>query len=186
MSGPLQHFEDAAHDLIAPLDRLIRIGIGADGDDLGHIAGRRQFALQQLRRMRLHEQLRFEIEARRQAEIGVRRPGETIDAAVLAAAIGIDRAVEGNVGGIVAGDDLPRRVDRHRRPERRQILDAQPTVIEGDAGQRLEASGAVGDRAAAAPPITIDGCPRLARRRGGQQCRRALQSGHTTHQNTRS
>ena len=96
----------------APLDRLIGIGVGADRDGARHVAGRRQFALQQFRRIGLREQLGFEIEARRQAEIGVGRPREAIDAAMLAAAIGIDRAVEGNVGRVVAGDDGARR--RHR------------------------------------------------------------------------
>ena len=44
--------------------------------------------------IRLRKDLCFEIQPRRQAEIGVGRPREAIDAAVLAAAIGIDRAVE--------------------------------------------------------------------------------------------
>ena len=90
----LQHLEDAAHDLVLLLDRLIRIGIGADRDGARRIARCRQFTLQQGRRLRLHEQLGFEIEPRRQAEIGMGRPREAIDAAMLAAAIRIDRAVE--------------------------------------------------------------------------------------------
>ncbi len=143
MAGALQHFEDAPHDLIAPLDRLIGIGIGADGDDLRHVARRRQFALQQFRRVRLHEQFGFEIEPRRQAEIGVRRPREAIDAAVLAAAIGIDRTVERNVGRVVAGDDLAGGVDRHRGLERRQFVERLPAVVEGDARQRLETAGRI-------------------------------------------
>ena len=145
-----------AHDLIAPLDRLIRIGIGADGDDFRHVARRRQFALQQFRRVRLHEQLRFEIEPRRQPEIGVGRPRETIDAAVLAAAIRIDRTVEGNVRRIVAGDDLARRIDRHRGLERRQFLQALPAVVEGDARQRLVTAGRIRHGAAAAAALAVD------------------------------
>ena len=181
MAGALQHFEDAAHDLVAPLDRLIRIGIGADGDDLRHVARRRQFALQQFRRVRLHEQLRFEIEPRRQPEIGVGRPRETIDAAVLAAAIGIDRAIEGNVRRIVAGDDLAGGVDRHAGLERRQFLELLPAVVEGDARQRLVTPGRVRMRAAAAAALAVDGGSRLARRRGGQRRRRAFQCGRSAH-----
>ena len=37
----------------------------------------------------------------------MRRPGETVDAAVLATAIGVDRPVERDVGRRVAGDDGP-------------------------------------------------------------------------------
>ena len=145
-----------AHDPVAPLDRLIGIGVGADRDDARLVAGRRQFALQQLRRVRLHEQLGFEIEPGRQAEIGVGRPREAIDAAVLAAAIGIDRAVEGDVRRIVAGDDLARRVDRHRGLERRQFVEALPAVVEGDARERLVAAGGIRQRAAAAPALAVD------------------------------
>ena len=79
----------------APFDRLIGIGVGADRDGASAHSPGRQFALQQLRRLRLDEQLRFEIEPGRKPEIGVGRSREAIDAAVLAAAIGIDRAVEG-------------------------------------------------------------------------------------------
>ncbi len=38
-------------------------------------------------------------------EVQVERPREAVDAAMLAAAVGIDRAVEGNVGRFVASDD---------------------------------------------------------------------------------
>src|SRR6185312_1864457 len=156
MAGTLQHFEDAAHHLIFALDRLVRVGVGADGDDLRLVGGRGQFLLQQFRRLRLHEQLRLEIEARRQAEIGVRRPRETVDAAVLAAAIGIDRPVEADVGTVVAGDDLARRVRLHDRLERRQIVERAPAVVEGDARVRLEAPHGVRLRAAAAAALMLD------------------------------
>ncbi len=178
MAGALENFEDAPHDLIAPLDRLIGIGIGADGNDFRHVVRRRQFAFEQFGRVGLHEQLGFEIEPRRQAEISVRRPREAIDAAVLAAAIRIDRAIEGNVGRIVAGDDLAGGVDRHRGLKRRQLVQALPAVIESDAGQRLETPGRVRHGAAAAAALAIDGGSQFARRRGGQQrCRRATQRG---------
>src|SRR5262249_7578363 len=67
---------------------------------------------------------------------GVGRPREAIDAAVLAAAIGIDRAVEGNVGGIVAGDDLGGGIVGHGGFERGQFLETLPAVIEGDGRER--------------------------------------------------
>ena len=144
------------HDLILALDRLIRIGVGADRDGARLIVRRRQFLLQQRRRVRLHEQLGFEIEPGRQPEIGVGRPREAIDAAMLAAAIGIDRAVEGDVGRLVAGDDLARGVDRHGGLERRQLFEALPAVVEGDPRDRLVAAGGIRQRAAAAPAVTGD------------------------------
>ena len=44
MAGALEHFQDPPHHLIAALDRLIRIGIGADRDGARLIAGRRELA----------------------------------------------------------------------------------------------------------------------------------------------
>ena len=177
MTGALQHFENTPHDLVAPLDRLVRIGIGADRDDLRLVAGRRQFALEELGRIRLHEQLRFEIEPRRQPEIGVGRSRETIDAAVLAPAIRIDRTIEGNVRRVVAGDDLAGGIRRHAGLKRRQFFQALPAVVESDARQRLVTAGRIRHRAAAATTFAVDKTSRLARRRGGQRRRRASQSG---------
>src|SRR5438132_1595481 len=145
-----EHFENAAHDLVTAVDRLVRIGVGADRNRARLIVWRGKLALEQFRRLRLHEQLGFEIEPRREPEIGVGRSRETIDAAVLAAAIGIDRTIEADIGRIVAGDDLARRIDRHARGERRQILETLPAVVEADAGLRLVAPGRVRQRAAAA------------------------------------
>ena len=84
------------------------------------IAGLGQLGAQQLRRVGLGEQLRLEIEPGRQIVKGVGRPGEAIDAAMLAAAIGVDRAVEADVGRAVAGDDRPGLLDRDRGAQRRQ------------------------------------------------------------------
>ena len=157
MAGAVEHFEDAAHHLVFALDRLIGIGIGADGDDARLVAGRRQFLFQKVGGFRLDEQLGFEIETGRQTEIGMRRPREAVNAAVLAAAIGIDRAVEADVGRLVAGDDLARCIDRYLRLESRQFVEASPAIVEGDAGERLVTAGGVGLRAAAAPPLELDG-----------------------------
>jgi hypothetical protein len=40
MIGAIQHFEDAPHHLVATLDRLIRIGVGADRHHPRLVAGR--------------------------------------------------------------------------------------------------------------------------------------------------
>src|SRR5262245_43532693 len=97
-----QDFEYLACDSIAPLNRLIGIGIGAQCDGPRHIAWLRKFGTQQFRSIGLYEKLALEIEAGRKAHIGVARPRIAVDAAVLAATIGVDRAVEGYVGRFVA------------------------------------------------------------------------------------
>ena len=154
----------------SPLDRLVGIGVGADRDGPRLVAGLGQLLLQQLRRVRLDEQLRFEIEPGRQPHVGVRRPGEAVGAAVLAAAIGVDRAVEGDVGRLVAGDDLARPLDLHLGLERRQLLERAPAVVEGldDLAARsgLRCWSARRGRAADRP-----GYPALSARQAGARAR---------------
>ena len=60
------------------------------------------------RRSGFAKSLRLEVEARRQVEVRVRRPREAVDAAVLAALVGIDRLVERDVRRIVVRDDRAR------------------------------------------------------------------------------
>src|SRR5882757_7427588 len=112
----------------------------------------------------------------------MRRPCEAIDATVLATAIGIDRAVEADVGGLVAGDHLARGVDADRGLERRQLLKALPAVVEDDARLGLIATAGVGLRAPASPALLVDGDRQLreirrrTRRLGGRRDRRVLES----------
>src|SRR3546814_6696108 len=80
----------------------------------------RKLLFQQLRRGWLGEQLRLEINAGRQVVIGMGRPCKAVDAAMLAAAIGVDRAIETDVGRIVEGDDRARPFHRDAGPERRR------------------------------------------------------------------
>jgi hypothetical protein len=91
-----QHLDDAARDAILALDRLIRIGVRADRDRLAAITRRCELALQQLRRVLLVEELRLEIEARREIHVGVRRTGITVvtDHAVRNEVAGPGRDVE--------------------------------------------------------------------------------------------
>ena len=72
----------------------------------------------------------LEIEPGGEAHIGVGRPGVAIEAAVLAAAIGVDRAVERDVGRLVAGDDRPGLLPGHLGRERLGRLVARPAVVE--------------------------------------------------------
>src|SRR3546814_8998285 len=84
------------------------------------------------------------------------RPRKAVDAAMLAAAIGIDRAVEGNVGRLVPGDDVPRAVFMQHGLQRRGLFQVVPAVIFGLARFAVVATAHTGDRAAAAPGIRID------------------------------
>src|ERR1700751_1850792 len=107
----------------------------------------------------------------------MRRPGEAVDASVLATPVRIDRTVEADIGRIVAGDDLARGIDRNRGLERRKFLKALPAVVKGNAGFGLEAAAGIRMRAAATPPFAIDrdrqlGKGRRTRRGGGRRDRR--------------
>ena len=84
------------------------------------------------------------------------RPGEAVDAAVLAAPIRIDRAIEADVGRVVAGNDLARGIERDGGLERRQFIERLPAIVERDARFGLEAAAVVGLRAAAAPALPFD------------------------------
>src|SRR6266853_754451 len=82
--------------------------------------------------------------------IGVGRARKTIDAAVLAAAIGVDRAVETNIGRGIARDDRARAVDDERGGKgRRRLVSAAPTVVEGNTLLRLEPADRIAESAAA-------------------------------------
>jgi hypothetical protein len=151
-----QHFEYAACEFPFALDRLIGVGVRAHRDRARRVVRSRQFFAEQFRRVRLHEQLRLEIEARRHAVIGVRRPREAIDAAVLAAAIGIDRAVETEIGGFVPRDDLSRALFALDGLESRQVVERLPAIVERNARAGLVAPARIGNRAAPAAAFVSD------------------------------
>ena len=108
------HFEHLPCDPIAPLDRLVGIGIGPHRDRCGLVAWFGQRCAQQFGGVGLGEQPGFKVQSRRKIVEGMGRARVTIDAAVLAAAIGIDRAVEGDVGRTVEAEDGFRAFFCHR------------------------------------------------------------------------
>src|SRR5262249_12044654 len=134
-----------------------RVRIGPDRDRARHVSFGREFALQKLRSLRLGKQFRFEIEAGGQTQIGMGRAGEAVDAAMLAAAIWIDRAVKRDIGRIVVGDDPASAVDGDGRLERRQLFRALPAVIERNPCQRLETARRVRVRTTAATARAVHG-----------------------------
>ncbi|MNL20851.1 hypothetical protein D3C87_1421190 [compost metagenome] len=75
---------------------------------------------------------------------------------MLAAAIGIDRPVETDIGAVVAGNRRFRLLDLHFRAERLELLECLPAIVERLAAFILEASARVQAGASAAPPIDLD------------------------------
>src|SRR5436853_3458834 len=75
---------------------------------------------------------------------------------MLAAAIRVDRPIEGNIRRVVGGDDLSRLFFLHLGAERRQEVDRAPAVVELGPLDRLEAAGAVRLRAAAVTAVIVD------------------------------
>src|SRR3954471_9326342 len=102
---------------------------------------------------------------------------------MLAAAIGVDRSVEANIGGIVAGDYFSRGIDGDAGLERRQFVEALPAVVERDPRLGLEPAACIGLRAAATPPLALDCDAKFGKRRkrprrfGGRRDRRVLEGG---------
>src|SRR5258708_15006691 len=74
-------------------------------------------------------------------------PRKTVDAAMLAAPVRVDRTVEADIGRVVAGNDLAGGIDRHRGLERRQFVEALPAIIECEPRLSLETATGVGLRA---------------------------------------
>src|SRR3546814_18221783 len=105
MPEPQHHLEQTARDLQLALDRLVGIGIGAERNHRTLVARLAQLGIEQRRSIRLVKQLGLEIAARRQVEIGVSGACEAEDAAVLEAAIWIDRLRERPIGGHITGKE---------------------------------------------------------------------------------
>src|SRR5258706_446189 len=105
-------------------------------------------------------------------------PRKTVNAAMLAAAVRVDRTVKADIGRVVAGNDLAGCIDRDRGLERRQFVEALPAVVECQPRLSLETAAGVGLRAAAAPPLALDRDGefgkgrRRTRRLGGRRDRR--------------
>src|SRR6185437_5454941 len=88
---------------------------------------------------------------RRQAHVGVGRPRVAVDAAVLAAAVGVDRGGEADVGAVVSCNDHLGLFGRNGGGDSvHHLVVERPAVVEGLAHLGLEAAGTVGAGAAPA------------------------------------
>ena len=160
MTESLQHLQHGAGELERALHRLVGVGVGAERHRPGDVAGLAELALQQRRELGLEVEQGLEVEAGGVAEIGVGGAGVAVDAAMLAAAIGVDRAIEAEVGAGVPSHGALGAVLQERGRERRQLGEVGervPAVIEGLAGRGLEADRRVGHGAAALAEAGQDG-----------------------------
>ena len=124
---PGERLDDPRHQPVAALGPLVGIGVRAERDGLA--APRRPGDLtgQHLGDVDLDHDLGVEVGPGVQVEVGVRLPGEAVDAPVRAAAVGVDRPAERHVrrGGHVvqrrARQHLverdPRELGRPHRPD---------------------------------------------------------------------
>ena len=148
-----QQFDDAAGDPPFALDRLVRIGVRSERDRIAAITRPREFGAQQLGRVGLGEDARFEVDARREVEIGVRWSRKAIDAAVLAALVGVDRLRERHVRRVVVRDDAARVFPDHLGGQglpagAHALRQRVPAVVGSFAGVGLEAMRHAARRAA--------------------------------------
>lgn len=167
-----QQFQHAAGDAPVALGRLVGVGVGAHGQHLAAVAGLAQGIGQQLRGARLGQDAGLEIEPRRQVQIRVAGPREAVDAAVLAAAVGIQRLVERQIRRVVAGNDRARGVhaDHGARAGCRFVAGiGQPRLAGVARGGVLASAAALGRRrggvvhGAASATAFLIACVRAAR-----------------------
>ena len=148
-----QHLQQRARELQLPFRGLVRFRIGAEGDHRSRRIGSAQFLPKQFGRVGFGEDLGLEVQARRQPEIGVARPGIAVDAAVLATAVRIDRLVERQVRRAVGRYDRPRDFDPDlcgRGAGRLVRVDFDRSRV-GFMLHPVEAGFAIGHRSAALP-----------------------------------
>src|SRR5690606_7022597 len=131
------------------LDRLIGIRIRAEHDRARTVAWFAKLLLEQRGGIALVEQPRLEIEAGRQIDVRVARTRVAIDAAVLAAAVRVDRLRHRQLRRVVAAYDRARRLGLHDRLERRQrLIERAPAVVVARPGAGREAAFEIQRRAA--------------------------------------
>ena len=99
------HFEAAAGDPEFALDGLIAIGDAGHRDRFATPAFLGEFAPEQRGGIVLGEDDGLEVEAARHAEVFVSGAGVAVDAAVLAAPVGVDCPLHREVGGIDGVDE---------------------------------------------------------------------------------
>ncbi len=174
------HLDHRAGDAEPALDRLVGVGGRADVDRRRLVGAAGERFAQALRGVDLGDDLRLEVEPGREVEVAVRRPGEAVDAAVLAAAVRVDREVEVEVGRVVAGEDRLDALLDHGRLRRQpflggRLLQRAPAVVVAFARPGAN-SGARSPRPCRGPSPGRAPAPRAAalRRARSAGCGRAV------------
>src|SRR5260221_14629041 len=126
------------------------MGVGAKRYWHAPVAGLRDPAPQQRRRLGFGEDLGLKVQPRRHTEERMRLPREAVRAPVLAPAVRIQRDVERDVGRVVPREHRPRLVDEdlRRRIWLRIVVVRDAIVPYGFHPPRLEAPRRVDRRAA--------------------------------------
>ena len=113
-----QDLQTAPRDPELSLDRLVRVGDAGEHDDLGFPARAQERLSQQFRRTVLDQYPALEVQSGGETEVLVRGTGVAVDAAVLAAAVGVQAVLEADVGRVVAREDrlrvVPEQLGRRR------------------------------------------------------------------------
>ncbi|MCY1360082.1 hypothetical protein D9M69_466900 [compost metagenome] len=133
-----QQLDHAAREPQLALDGLVAVGGGADRKVAGAVALAPEFGAQHLDEVALGDELGLEVEAGREVQVAVRGPRKAVDAAVLAAAVRIERTVEGDVGRLVAAEHRLHVLEAHLGGQRQQpgglgfaVFQRAPAVVEG-------------------------------------------------------
>ena len=143
-----KHRQKITHHAITRLNRLVRIGVGANRNR-GHIIGfGRQLTGQNLGGVFFTGQTRLEIKPSRQTQIRMTGARIAITAPVFAPAIRVDRAIKRNVRAVITHDDFTWAFINSGRAQGRFLKRGVPAVDIGLAGQSFEPSNRVGRRAA--------------------------------------
>lgn len=100
-----EHFQHRAGDAAMALGGLVDVAVGAHGDGLRPVEGPRQLRARHLRGVRFGIQPGLEVEPQGEIQSGAARPGVAVDAAVLAASIGIGRKGKRHAVRVVARHD---------------------------------------------------------------------------------
>src|SRR5690606_27120828 len=145
-----QHLQQAAGDALAPLQRLVGVGVRGRRARRAAVARLREFGAQELHAVGLGEQPGLEVQSRGEVEVGVAGPREAAHAAVLAAPVRIHRLAEAHVGRLVAADDAARalRGDHGGRAGLQglaggvaEVVPGPPAVVLAAGAALLEAAG---------------------------------------------
>ncbi|MNH25280.1 hypothetical protein D3C79_852660 [compost metagenome] len=113
MAEAQEHLKQAPGQQMIALDGLVRVGIGPQVDGRADITRLAQLLFEHFGGVGLGDQLGFEIQPRGKVPIRVGGAGIAVDTAVLAASVGVDGAVEGQVGRSIAADDRLGVLDPH-------------------------------------------------------------------------